>query len=806
MGRIVGIDLGTTNSVIAIVDMGGVRVIQNRENEHQTPSVVSYHKEEFVVGSPALRKWVLNPAGTVISIKRLIGRGVNDPEVKKILERKDSENYLQYEIVQPEKGTKDSISIKLGTKEFSPIEISSLILKKIKEDAEYSLGEKISHAVITVPAYFSDKQRNATREAGLKAGISVMKILDEPTAVAISFGVNTEDQEPKTVMVFDLGGGTFDISVLMMAAGAFSPLNLEGDMWLGGDDFDELIVKTILKKIENNSGIDPGNNSRFMATLKNEARKAKETLSSSNSAEIIIPGLLRDPSGELIDIEEEISRKEFESLMQPLLEKIKSTVKKAVENANFSTDEIDMVLMAGNSSSIPKIQELMEELFGKEKILRKIHPKQSVAIGAAMAAAVFGAVNCPKCDYNNTLDAEKCEKCGTDLIGIRKTKICPSCGSLNEADNENCQSCGNPFIQLSGIMGGIAPFNYGVQTEGDKFNVFISKGDSFETPENERIVQTFYTRFPNQRVISVPVYGGDDLSKASNNIKQGEAFSILPDGFPEGTPIKVKLWLDKDGSFIVDNFLGDGNDLEDLILRGDIDQKAVELMVEVEEKLIKKGNELTIDQKGSIDKKRNLILKKINDRNFEEALDDAMELIKELDSTSSDQPDIFEQAINMINYINHIITEYSWILGQKAYDLKNLSTTLDKAVTEKNKDQIQTLLLKIGIEITTLMQNSDLGVFLSFHGAINIVIFPTDPVEAEKLRNDLRDVEEKFRNNDISAKEDLTVFIGKFNLILNQAQQKKPEGKECPECGHNNPVGLRYCSNCKTDLWILGSR
>lgn len=221
MGRIVGIDLGTTNSVVATVEMGGCRILQNKENEYQTRSVVGYHRGEFLVGTPAMNRWTQAPKDTIISIKRLMGRAVSDPEVEKVKSK-----YL-YEIVEPSDGTKDSVRVKLGGKEYSPEEISAMILAKLKKDAEFVLGEEVTHAVITVPAYFSDKQRHATREAGLKAGLTVMKLLDEPTAAAIAFGMDSRDDEAKSIVVYDLGGGTFDVSVLMMAAGSFSPLNLE---------------------------------------------------------------------------------------------------------------------------------------------------------------------------------------------------------------------------------------------------------------------------------------------------------------------------------------------------------------------------------------------------------------------------------------------------------------------------------------------------------------------------------------------------------------------------------------------------
>jgi len=806
VGRIIGIDLGTTNSVVATIDMGGVKVLQNRENEQQTKSVVSYHKGEFIVGTPAFRRWLLNPSETIISIKRLIGRGIGDPEIENINNKSNKKSWLQYKIVKPTDGTKDGIRVILGEKEYSPVEISSKILKKIKDDAEFILGEEVTHAVITVPAYFSDKQRNATREAGLLAGLTVMKIIDEPTAAAIAFGIDFKDQEAKTLLVFDLGGGTFDISVLMMAAGAFSPLNLEGDMWLGGDDFDSLIIDYVLNEIKNKYNIDPRKNSRFMATLKNESQKAKEALSSSQQTEIIIPSLLNDEKGNIIDVEIEITRDQFNEMMSPLLERIEKLVKKAVKNANFEFEDIDYILMAGNATAIPKIHELIEKMFGKERVMRKLHPKQSVAIGAAMAAAVYGAISCPRCGNNNPMDAETCEKCGEKISGEKDIKFCPSCGAKNSLDADFCVSCENPFIQVSGVRGGIAPFNYGIQTENDKFNVFIKKGDPFETPEENRKVLTFYTRFPNQRIISVPVYGGDNMEKATANEKQGEVFSVLPPGFPEGTPIKVKMWLDNDGSFIVDNFLDDGTDIEDLILRGESDQKAVETLEKAEEQFAKKVNSIPQGKREEIEKKRDSILEKMDKKDFSGALDNAKELLSDIEKSDINNLSLIEQAYNVKNYLNFILTEYNWIIGPNESLLRDIMKTLDDAIYSEQSEKLKSALEKANIELNKIMKTTDLGAFLSLHGAIITVINPIDPALGNQLQSELKAIENLFKNKSMDANNKLTQFIGKLNSAISDIQKRRPNGKPCPNCGTLNPVGVRYCSSCNSDLWILGAK
>ena len=431
MAKMIGIDLGTTNSVAAIVDGPAPRVLDNKEARTQTRSVVGLKKPkarkaeeggEILVGEIALDNWPFMPADTIISIKRLMGRGSADPEVQKVRER------VLYQVVEPSGGTKDGVRVIMGGKQYSPIDVSAMILKKIKEDAEFRLGEEVSHAVITVPAYFSQIQREATRKAGLKAGMKVIKILDEPTAAAIAFGMDTGDGTPKTVLVYDLGGGTFDISVLMWAGNVFAPLNLEGDMWLGGDDLDQVLVDHALRHVREEYGVDPTNQPdqsdlRFLAELKKAAQAAKERLSSTRSVTLIVANLLMDDDKNLISVELDITREEFERMILPLVGSYKecvcgepnhptnsacakcgkslraSAVKegkavrlvhKAIRNAKLSPEQIDYVLMAGNSTTVPLVQQVLEDLFGPEKILRKVHPKHSVAMGAAIVAAMIG--------------------------------------------------------------------------------------------------------------------------------------------------------------------------------------------------------------------------------------------------------------------------------------------------------------------------------------------------------------------------------------------------------------------------------
>ena len=291
-GRRIGIDLGTTNSVVAVLDGPQPRVLESREGRPQVPSVVGLRRRkkgkkgggggdgEVLVGSVAYDNWPMAPKDTIVSVKRLMGRRAADADVQKVRET------FQYEVVEPSDGTKDSVRVVMGGEEYSPVDISARILRKMKEDAEFRLNEPVTHAVITVPAYFNQRQKGATREAGRRAGLHVMKVLEEPTAAAVAYGIEqTESSDPKYILVYDLGGGTFDISILMWAGNVFAPINLQGDMWLGGDNFDQILVDHALAYVREEFEMDPTGDERFMVALRKAARETKELLTFSSSAD-----------------------------------------------------------------------------------------------------------------------------------------------------------------------------------------------------------------------------------------------------------------------------------------------------------------------------------------------------------------------------------------------------------------------------------------------------------------------------------------------------------------------------------------
>ena len=798
MGRMIGIDLGTTNSVVATVDAGGCRILQNKENEQQTRSAVGVYKGEYLVGSPAIRRWPADPKNTIISIKRIIGRSINDPEVA------HAQQSCQYKIVQPSDGTRDSLNVILDNKEISPVEISALILRKLKEDAELVLGEPVTHAVITVPAYFSEKQKHATREAGLKAGLAVMKIIEEPTAAAVAYGIDSGEKQARMLLVYDLGGGTFDISIMMMATGVFANMNLAGDMWLGGDNFDQLIIDDVLPQIREACGHDPTDNHRFMATLRLDAQKAKETLSSAHLAQIFVPGLLQDQDGNLIDIELDITREHFEELARPLVERTVALVRKAVEEAHLSFSDIDQVLMAGNATGIPLVQSSMEELFGKGKVLRKIHPKYCVAMGAAMTASVLKGIICPKCEtINMDMNAVKCCQCGATLA-LNISKTCPACGQENDPDAEVCCNCQRFFIQRGSVDGGTAPFSFGIQTANDTYFIFINKNDHYPSAPDKIQTQSFQTSHANQRTIIIPVFGGDRVEAASLNEKQGEAMAILPPLLPSGTTIKIRLWLDKDGSFDLNAFLEDGTDLRPTILRGNIDQKVMEKMEKIEVELNNPDNFMAVEQRKKLDDKHNEIFRDIQDRKYQEADAEADELLQKIrERPQMANGDIRQQAENLVHYVEFLISQYDWLMGSSLYSLTEMKEKLSAAIASRDRSQINESYQELEKALNDMMtQNQALAVFVGIEIRIGVNVRPLDAAKADELQAELHAIAMDFKNSSPQAAERL----GNFSKLLMQVLHDLPsEGKTalCPVCGTENPLGTRNCSKCKNDLWLL---
>jgi molecular chaperone DnaK len=377
MGKIIGIDLGTTNSCVAVLEGGEPVVIQNSEGGRTTPSIVGFtSKGDRVVGQPAKNQMITNPENTIYSIKRFMGRSYSEvgAEMKRV----------PYHVAEQA----NDLRVDISGKKYSPQEISAFVLQKMKQTAEDYLGETVTEAVITVPAYFNDAQRQATKDAGKIAGLDVKRIINEPTAASLAFGFNKDQKKEKTIAVYDLGGGTFDVSILELGEGVFEVKSTNGDTHLGGDDFDLKILEWLIEEFKRDTGIDLGQDRMALQRLREASEKAKIELSAMQTTEINLPFITADQSGPK-HLQKSLTRAKFEQMVADLLERSKEPCKKALSDAGLDADKIDEVILVGGSTRIPAVQQIVKDLFKKEPN-RGVNPDEAVAIGAAIQGGILG--------------------------------------------------------------------------------------------------------------------------------------------------------------------------------------------------------------------------------------------------------------------------------------------------------------------------------------------------------------------------------------------------------------------------------
>lgn len=378
MGKIIGIDLGTTNSAMAVMQSGKPDIIANSEGDRTTPSVVAENKKgDRLVGKIARRQQVTNSKNTIYEVKRLIGRNFNDKEVQRDLK------LMGYEIVK----SGNAVKVKMGDKEYSPEEVSAMILSKLKADAEAFLGEPVTEAVITVPAYFDDSQRHATKDAGKIAGLEVKRIINEPTAAALAYGLDKAEKKDEKIVVYDLGGGTFDVSILELGDGVFEVKATNGDTHLGGADFDRVLVNYFVDEFKKEHGIDISDDKAAMQRLRDEAEKAKIELSTAQEVDINLPFLTADAEGPK-HFEHKLTRAKLESLVGDLVDKTADPCEKALKDAGIKASDIDAVVLVGGMTRMPAVQEKVKKIFGKEP-MKGVNPDEVVAIGAAIQGGVL---------------------------------------------------------------------------------------------------------------------------------------------------------------------------------------------------------------------------------------------------------------------------------------------------------------------------------------------------------------------------------------------------------------------------------
>jgi molecular chaperone DnaK len=378
MGKIIGIDLGTTNSAMAVMQSGKPEIIANSEGNRTTPSVVALNKKgERLVGALARRQQVTNPKNTIYEVKRLIGRKFSDKEVQKDLK------LMGYEMVKSGTGVK----VKMGDKEYSSEEVSAMILGKLKSDAEAFLGDTVTEAVITVPAYFDDSQRQATKDAGKIAGLEVKRIINEPTAAALAYGLDKEGKKDEKIAVYDLGGGTFDVSILELGDGVFEVKSTNGDTHLGGADFDRVVINYLADEFKKEHGLDISTDNAAMQRLRDEAEKAKIELSTAQEVDINLPFLTADADGPK-HFEHKLSRSKLESLVMDLIDKTAGPCEKALKDAKLTAKDIDAIVLVGGMTRMPAVVKKVKEIFGKDP-MQGVNPDEVVAVGAAIQGGVL---------------------------------------------------------------------------------------------------------------------------------------------------------------------------------------------------------------------------------------------------------------------------------------------------------------------------------------------------------------------------------------------------------------------------------
>jgi molecular chaperone DnaK len=483
MGKVIGIDLGTTNSCVAVMDGGKPKVIENSEGARTTPSIVAFTKDgQRLIGQPAKRQAVTNPDNTLFAIKRLIGRRFDDPLTKKDME------LVPYKIT---KGKNGDAWVNAGGEDYSPSQVSAFILQKMKETAESYLGETVTQAVITVPAYFNDAQRQATKDAGQIAGLEVLRIINEPTAAALAYGMDKDDG--KTIAVYDLGGGTFDVSILEIGDGVFEVKSTNGDTFLGGEDFDNAIVEFLADSFKKKEAMDLKTDKLALQRLKEAAEKAKIELSSAASTEINLPFItarMEGGSTTPLHLVETITRADLEKMVDGLIQRTLDPCKKALADAGISKDQVDEVILVGGMTRMPRVREVVEQFFGA-KPHTGVNPDEVVAMGAAIQAGVLQ-------------------------------------GDVKDV-----------------LLLDVTPLSLGIETLGGVFTRMIDRNTTIPTKKT----QTYSTAEDNQNAVTIKVYQGEREMAADNKLLGNFDLIGIPPA-PRGVP-QIEVTFDIDANGIV---------------------------------------------------------------------------------------------------------------------------------------------------------------------------------------------------------------------------------------------------------------
>lgn len=621
MGKIIGIDLGTTNSAMAVMQSGKPEIIANSEGARTTPSVVAVNKNgERLVGQVARRQQVTNSKNTIYEVKRLIGRNFKDKEVQRDL------HLMGYEIIE----SGDAVKVKMGDKEYSPEEISAMILAKLKTDAEAFLGEPVTEAVITVPAYFDDSQRQATKDAGKIAGLEVKRIINEPTAAALAYGLDKAEKKDEKIAVYDLGGGTFDVSILELGDGVFEVKSTNGDTHLGGADFDRTIVNYFADEFKKENGIDLTADKAAMQRLRDEAEKAKIELSTAQEVDINLPFLTADADGPK-HFEHKLSRAKLEQLVAELISKTADPCEKALKDAGLSASDIDAIVLVGGMTRMPAVQEKVKNIFGKDP-MKGVNPDEVVAVGAAIQGGVLQ-------------------------------------GDVKDV-----------------LLLDVTPLSLGIETMGGVMTKLIDRNTTIPTSKS----QVFSTAADNQPQVEVHVLQGE-RSMADDNKSLGR---FILDGIPSaprGVPqIEVTFNIDANGILNVTakdkasgkeqsiTISGSGN-----LDKSDVEKMAKEAEANAEEDKKKRD---AIEARNTLENavyQAEKMKTDYKDKMSEEdtkAMSDAIEAAKKVSADDKADKDALEAAGKELN-------DKIMPIGAKMYEAANAETPTEDAEAAKADDK-----------------------------------------------------------------------------------------------------------------------
>jgi molecular chaperone DnaK len=767
MKKSIGIDLGTTNSVAAIKKVSA-EVLKNKEGEYITPSCVTVKKRlmrkpEFIVGRNAL-EWIRQESeNTITAVKRLIGRNFNDKEVQKLIEG----HGLRYKLVTHSRGSENSLAILAGGTEFTPEDISAKILAKIKADAEEALRDEVDSAVITVPAYFNDKQKHGTRTAATLAGLKVRRLLPEPTAAAISFGVdNISGDDGRTVLVFDFGGGTLDLSILTISGGQIIEMGKGGDMWLGGEDIDQLVIDYVLRETAKKEGIDDSRalidrqktsqKNKFLAALKTAVEKAKIALSDSTETCIEILGVLLDEDGDALDVEVELSRSRFDALMAPMLESMLELVRGVIAGVHFTEDLIDNVLLVGGSSRIPCVINAIREEFGQERVMLHERPMLAVAEGAAILS-------------HRLADTMECPQCGKETN--QTDAVCPHCGY--ELASHTVEQGLVEIVHA-------AAHDYYIKLENDKRFLLVEKNTPLPCSstevfqlvnvEQELVHMKFYNVVNEQEQSIGDLWLGIDRDRKAEIEPEAKAEKNVEDMQAASTPPRIAITLDIDENNLVDvnAALLDQPDVavSRTLSRGKADEKlflALEHAVNDADKLEystytvidlqNRARSIINSINGVVDPKTDVV----NEARYAHAQDKIHKAVKIAENE--------EAPLTLIYYAESMLNNYSVLikpktkerLREKIEKLRQVDEDGSYEVTMQASDALSDALDDDGLSlVNVLMQIENAGE----------ICFTTDPAKAKKFMRVISDIFEAAERGDRSVADKVNDIMPEVDEVL----------------------------------------